>query len=110
MNQQQKAVLDNLIAALVAHKEGKKLEWRLRGEVATSVGWRDFITANDWVFPHNPEAYEYRVKAEPRVIYINDYAGGIRTCFVNLTQAEADKNATRDRIRTIKFIEVMEEK
>lgn len=57
---------DEMIAVIQAHKEGKTIEWRYK-RLDVRGGWQ-IVTLSVWNF----EAYEYRVKKEPRVWWMVD--------------------------------------
>jgi len=68
-----------------------------------------------WGKATNPEflwnEYDYRVKPKPMEIWINVYNYPDDFCAKNMhkTKAQAELSATRKCIRTVKFIEVMDD-
>lgn len=79
-----------------------------------SIEFRAIHSGIDWETSHNPAgfnfpAYVYRIKPEPRVIYVNEYSdnnlNGLR---VHVDKDNAIMNSRDGCIRTIKFIEVLE--
>lgn len=93
--------IDHMIAVLTAYKEGKTIQARHRDDEKTT--WLQ-ATEPCWDW----ETYDYRVKPEPRIVWINEYANGIWGCANSSKQAV--KNSTSDEcIACRKFVEVLEE-
>ena len=86
---------DEMIAVLVAHRDGKVIQ---REDKDT---WR-FAPNPTWNFG----SYNYRVKPEPRVVFINEYAYGLGVNHYK-SKNEAKESAGRHS-GTVKFIEVFE--
>lgn len=88
------------IAVMQAHLDGKTIQYRSK----TSAG--------NWFSHPNPEwnweDCEYRVKTEPRVIWVNEYSDGLNTWHYQ-TREYANISIGRGRIACRKFVEVMED-
>lgn len=90
---------DEIIAVVQAHKAGKTIQIGSKHEKAL---WYD--TANPtWNFAH----FNFRVKPEPRIIYVNEYK---TTQIIHAYHKEetADAHADIDRICCTKYIEAIE--
>jgi len=67
MNDEQKArVIANCELVLKALKGGQKIQWRERDSLQPI--WHD-----EGSFPSVHPSYEYRLKPEPRTIWVNEY-------------------------------------
>lgn len=65
---------------------------------------------NEWTDDHNPSFYtdvEYRLKPEPKEVWVNEYPGGL--CYHYATEAEANGRAAYDRLSCTHYIEVMKD-
>lgn len=97
-----------IIDVVKAASEGKPIEYRVKPGnimIATSKA------QNPWV-PHpspcwNFEECEYRVRREPRTIYLNEYPG-IENSDVYDTRENASRGARKGRLRLTKWVEVLE--
>jgi hypothetical protein len=94
------------LAVMQAYVDGKEIEYRYKNSLHQ---WE--LTPNpSWVF----STYEYRVKKEPRVIYVNEYRDAndklyLGTGVPNEREAVAFVVSSSNYNRTIKFIEVLED-
>ena len=96
---------DEMIQVIQAHKEGKQLQYR-----GKHSHWADIIDPPAWAF----HAYDYRVKPEPRVVWINEYPRTVLGDTRLSTTAHPSKesaafDASSSVIATRKFIEVLED-
>lgn len=67
MNDEQKSrVIANCELVLKALKDGQKIQWRERDSLQSN--WHD-----EGSFPSIHPSYEYRLKPEPRTIWVNEY-------------------------------------
>ena len=89
--------IKELLPILQAYVEGKEIEVRINGEWVALGGHSYFTNA--------PETY--RIKSEPRVIYVNIYKSG---GYGAHNTAEAASGAVSAAVAeyTVKFIEVIE--
>ena len=87
--------IDEMIAILRAAKEGKAIEFRRPG------GGMWFSAEPVWCF----NKYEYRVKPEPRRLWVNEYAGSLR-CAHYANEDEARRSAG-SADRQVEFVEVL---
>lgn len=100
-----------IIDVVKAASEGKLIEYRV---VAGPMwGGED----SKWILNPNPgwnfEECEYRVRREPRTIYVNEYGsrpklGYKKNAAVYDTRENADRGAVGGRIRCTKWVEVIE--
>ena len=94
---------DEMIAIIAAHKDGKVIEWATKNELP--LKW----TPKPKALSFNFGTFDYRIKPEPRAIYVNEMASGnLESCNYMLEQVAKDQ-ARRDGLITRKFIEVTEE-
>lgn len=90
---------DEMIAIIKAHKDGKTIEIKRLGHSFDQ--W--FI--RNWSQPNfDFSTYEYRVKKEPVVVYVNPNRPNL-----SFTQEEFDKLGVEHKSRLAKFVEVMED-
>jgi hypothetical protein len=93
--------IDEMIAVLQAAKAGKKIQERSR-TCQFLPPWADSPTPS-WNFP----LFDYRVKSEPRTIWVNEYGQHLATHSSKESALEAAK--TNQPYRTaVKFVEVIE--
>ena len=90
--------LDEMFAVLQAAKEGKMIQRQHKA----FLDWCD-IAEPDWDFVH----FNFRVKPEPRTIWMNEYSHG--SYAVHCSKDEAEENAQVGRIRRSQWREVIEE-
>jgi len=93
------------IAVMQAAVDGKVVQCRLQSCDLDPPPWRTGVDSEvNW----NWGLFEYRIKPEPMEIYINIYASGSIVPYNEKIMAE---NARRSgtALRTVKFIEVIEE-
>ena len=67
--------IEEMIAVLEAAKEGKEIEYRIRPEYARSAAegsWKKKVSS-DWNFAR----WEYRVRREPKEVWVNEYDHGM---------------------------------
>jgi len=89
------------IEVMQAHLAGRKIESCF---THNESNWRTHINPMwDWV------NLDYRIAREPRVVWENEYTYAQLLDCVHPTKEKADKNASPDRIRCVKFVEVMED-
>jgi hypothetical protein len=89
------------IAVMQAFEDGKEIQFRNNSR------------PDSWIDCPNPawnwEMTDYRVKPEPRVIWVNEYSDGLNTWHYQ-TREDANINiGRRARIACRKFVEVMED-
>ena len=66
--------------------------------------WYD---ADPCYFNLSPE--QYRIKPEPRVIWLNEYpCGDLTSSTVHTSKTNANKGVFYDRVRCVKFVECLE--
>lgn len=86
------------IAVMQAWVEGKKVEYRNRVH-KTSV-WRNEVDpAWDW------DTYDYRIAPEPKVIWVNEYPGGLSTSWGSKDQAEKMSDQSRAIRIAVRYVE-----
>jgi len=88
-----------LLPIIQAFAEGKQIQYQ-----CDTDGWEDVESFNPTWVVGDPSSY--RIKPEPRVIYVNEYKNGYGYPHKRLEQAIASVDI--DHIRTIKFVEVIE--
>lgn len=99
------------IKLLQAVADGKTLQYRVKRD-ANSTEWKD--ASADW---HNKikvgntqftfYVYDWRIKPEPKVIWVNEYPGN-RISIPHLTESAAKQSAASDAVRVaIKYQEVL---
>ena len=94
--------IDHMIAVLQAFKEGKAIQFRDSGNSSTDENWGCALKPSwDWV------TFDYRVKPEPRRIWVNMYVNDRtpRTHFYTLE--EAQHAASPDCIESVMFVEAV---
>jgi len=92
----------NIIQAREAALEGKTVI-SPSGLKATAVDFKHF---DDWT--REDIFGEWREKREPRVRWMNEYSNGFgEQSFIS--KESADKNACKDRIACVKFIESLDD-
>lgn len=66
---------------------------------------------NEWndmdVVSFSADPHKYRIKPEPRVLYVNEYTSGYHLGYSNKSQADRDAVAGYLR-KAVKYIEVVE--
>lgn len=92
--------VDQMIEVLNAYKAGKKIQFRQYG----SLLWEDCINNEprwNWTY------YDYRVKPEPKVIWVNEYDGYM---YGYDSKDEAMKYTNTEHIRNaVRYVESPEE-
>ena len=93
---------DEMIAVIQAHKEGKLVQCRT---TFTDNIWEDTL-APVWNF----ELFDYRIKSQPREIFIDEYENGLHmsTARTYSTESISKHRLGYTFVRTIKFVEVIE--
>ena len=76
---------DEMIAVIKAHRDGKSIQSRSRN--STDDSWYLCERTPTWNFG----AYDYRVKPEKQVMYVNVYEGS--DCFSYKSREESDRQA-----------------
>lgn len=92
--------IDHMIAVLQAFKEGKAIQYWARCNRGTDENWGD---APNPIW--NWASYDYRVKPEPRRVWVNvydDYMG-----FAHASREQADALAGIYRVECVEFVEVV---
>lgn len=92
---------DEMIAVIAAHRDGKVIELCERHS-NTGTGWQ-LCKKPIWDFFH----YDYRIKPEPRVIWVNEYDGTLGMNQYN-SEENARRAADKHTARQVKFVEVLE--
>jgi hypothetical protein len=88
MNDEQKArVIANCEIIAKALREGLQLQWRRRD---LAGGWKD-----DDGFPACHYEYEYRIKPEPRTIWVNEYGTWLESFLDSDTARRVGSGASR---------------
>ena len=90
---------DEMIAVIQADKEGKKLEFR-RKKAGNLESW-DTVQSPVWDF----NAYDYRVKKEPMVLWVNIYLDGSYNSYRDENTAK-QLVVKSSGVRTVKLVEV----
>ena len=95
--------IDHMIAVMQAAKEGKAIQSRYHQHPAIGEFWRDAHT------PHwNWTAFDYRVKPEPRRIWLNWYpTKKCRSSVCYDSREEAASFAIHDIAEQVEFVEVV---
>lgn len=92
---------DEMIAVIQAHKEGKTVLFR---EIyRPSDSWAPVSDDPAWNF----QLFLYRIKPEPRVIWVNEYSYS-KTLYCYMSEAHAKNSGGSELIATSKFVEVIE--
>lgn len=89
---------DEMIAVIQAHKEGKKLQVLY----SLTASWEDISNPS-----FNFSVCKYRVKPEPKTIYVNEYTSGM--CAHPTKEAALGVARSRCIRRSVKYVEVLEE-
>lgn len=101
------AITAEKIAVMQAYADGKKIEYRNRPRTPNGEGsWQETI-APSWQWSDR----EYRVKKEPRVMYLNIYCSDYAIAYDSKEEADLDERGrfrTMCREKAVKFIEVLE--
>ena len=95
--------IDYMIAVMQAFKGGKAIQFRDRGNSSTDVIWEAAPRPSwDWV------TFEYRVKPEPRKVWLNFYPtmGGLSSACYD-SRDEAAEFARYEDSQQIEFVEVV---
>jgi hypothetical protein len=92
---------DEMIAVLQAAKDGKKIQLRRKDEPGLNAQWAD-AQRPIWDFFQ----FDYRVKLEPRTVWVNEYDGRLGSG-VHETKAYADHSAFNVTHKAIQFVEVV---
>lgn len=90
---------DEMIAVIQAHKNGGKVEYRERSEIA----WTPVISGKPlWNFA----AHDYRIKPAPRSLWVVRYqSGNIAGTYTDLVSAESRaKDVNNSRIHEYKEV------
>ena len=91
--------VDQMIEVLTAYKAGKKIQMHWRGK------WDD-------CGPHEPDwdfqQFNYRVKPEPKVIWVNEYADGSGVGYTSEASAKDFLGNTHKRV-AVRYVESPEE-
>mgnify|MGYP006354818461 FL=1 len=99
---------DEMISCLQAYKEGKQVERKMKG--VPMAKW--YLCETSQHFAFNFDDYEYRVKREPREVWVNEFDdGSMSEPFQTAEDAVSDAawwNQYRC-IKTIKFREVLDD-
>lgn len=93
--------VDQMIEVLTAYKAGKKIQFRGYGLLL----WEDCIN-NEPLW--NWTAYDYRVKPEPKVIWVNEYADGSGIGYTSEASAKAFLGNHHKRA-AVRYVESPEE-
>jgi hypothetical protein len=92
---------DEQIAFIAGIKSGGKAQYRER---RSGDEWDDCTNAPPWP---DFSAYDYRIKPEPKVIWVNEYGGFFGLPFS--TKDEAERNRRPGHTRTVRYIEAPEQ-
>lgn len=101
--------IDEMVAVMIAARDGKKIQFLAirdsEGHPITTE-WRDWGPNPycwDWI------RFDYRVKPEPRRIYVHEYKQGIATDFFPTKElAESAGQKYVDYVRTVTFVEELQ--
>lgn len=84
-----------------------------RGTLPGAEGWSDMdCYGAPWSAEFGPPTWnwgtcEYRIKPEPRVLYVNEYDDNLSNTH-HMSESAAHLNATSNRVhRVLKFVEVL---
>ena len=92
--------IDYMIAVLQAAKEGKTIQYGARRNRGTDKNWGDASNPIwDWA------TYDYRVKPEPRRIWVNMYDD--HRGFAHPSREQANARAGNHRDECVEFVEVV---
>ena len=92
----------HMIAVMQAAKEGKEIQFRDRCNRGTDDNWVD-APSPIW----NWATFDYRVKPEPRRVWVNQYPSGALADRNWRTQSEAEHAAMNSGTKQIEFVEVV---
>lgn len=93
--------IDEMIAVLQAAKDGKEIQWRPVSE-RLDFPWKDSSAT-----ALNFADYQYRVKPEPRTIWVNEYPDQL--CAYESEQlAVARAGSDPTNRKAVKYVEVIE--
>lgn len=98
--------IEEMVQVLEAFKDGKEIEYRLRPEYWRSChegGWKKMV-CSDWNFAR----WEYRVRREPKEIWVNEYEDGIHAGHDSRGRAEAFCASYAIR-RAVRYREVIDD-
>jgi hypothetical protein len=86
--------------------EGKEIQYRAKG---ATCPWVNKVLVNETTEIYfDIQGSDYRLKPEPRVIWLNEYKSGMM--YLHLTSEEAEKMCKPNNLVSIrKFIEVLDE-
>ena len=92
--------IDYMIEVMQAAKEGKAIQYWARCNRGTDENWRGAPNPIwNWV------AYDYRVKPEPRRVWVNMYGNCMGSAHASREQAAAD--AVVGCVECVEFVEVV---
>lgn len=89
--------VDQMIEVLTAYKAGKKIQYLSHGV------WID-TDGPGWFF----HKFDYRVKPEPKVIWVNEYADGSGMAYLSEEQAKLLRHGGHTRV-AVRYVESPEE-
>ena len=90
---------DEMIAVIQAHKNGGKVEYRGRSEIT----WTLVLTNPIWNFA----AHDYRIKPEPRSLWIVRYQSGVSACCFDTEHAAMISAASINKATIHEYKEVL---
>ena len=95
--------IDRMVTVMQAFKEGKAIQYWARCNRGTDENWGDAPNPSwDW------SAYDYRVKPEPRRIWLNWYpTKKCRSSVCYDSREEAASFAIHDIAEQVEFVEVV---
>ena len=95
--------IDHMIAVMQAAKEGKTIQFRVLDSSDIDVRWRDAHAPSwDWT------VFDYRVKPEPRRVWLNWYpTKKCRSSVCYDSREEAASFAIHDIAEQVEFVEVV---
>jgi hypothetical protein len=89
-------------------RDGQNFDASHRG-LAEIMNQSDFLSQDKFDIEAITADWEVTFKREPRVIWVNEYIGNYRTMYESKEKALENKHNDYSCIKTIKFIEVLEE-
>lgn len=98
------------IALLQAVADGKTLQYQKKN--STSKDWVDASPVwhqnlKEGLSELSPMLYQWRIKPEPKIIWVNEYPNNLRP-ILHTTEAAAKQSASTDAVRVaVKYQEVL---
>lgn len=94
--------IDSMVTVMQAFKEGKAIQYWARCNRSTDENWGD---APNPIW--NWASYDYRVKPEPRRVWVNMYGSHSTVGYAFYSRQTADAHAGVERVECVEFVEVV---